>query len=160
MCDLNKLSQTLGRWYWPLSLLSDGLALEVSRNIFQEDPVHSFDLDNLQILDHKSDWFKRRGGGGLKEVIYIRTLKLSLNKDRDRYHLPRVCYNLLGSHMHKVHDLITNYWRSQLDSWQKLWILFLVLHSIKVSYIKRADCSNKFFKTTFYTQLLTIYLGM
>ena len=50
---------------------------EVSRHIYQQSPEHTFSFDNVQILDREPDWFKR----GVKEAIYIRTLKLSLNRD-------------------------------------------------------------------------------
>lgn len=72
----------------------------IGRHIFQGDPGHPINLDNMQILDNQSDWFKREVVVvvvlGLKEAIYIRTVKLSLNKGGGRYQLPSGWDNFLG----------------------------------------------------------------
>ena len=66
---------------------------EVSQHIYIESPGHTVDLDKVKILDKDDRWFER----GVKEAIYIRAYKPSLNKDGGRYRLPRVYDPLLTS---------------------------------------------------------------
>ena len=65
---------------------------EVSQHIHRYHIGHSFDMDNVKILDQDPDWFRR----GVKEAIQIRTLKPSLNRDGGRYQLPEVWDNILS----------------------------------------------------------------
>ena len=66
---------------------------EVSQHIHIESPGHSVDLKKVKLLDKDDRWFER----GVKEAIYIRAYKPSLNKDGGRYRLPRVYDPLLTS---------------------------------------------------------------
>ena len=66
---------------------------EVSQHIYIESPGHTVHLDKVKILDKDDRWFER----GVKEAIYIRAYKPSLNKDGGRYRLPRVYDPLLTS---------------------------------------------------------------
>ena len=64
---------------------------EVSKHIHTDSPNHTISLDNTKILSVESKWFER----GVKEAIYIRALKPSLNKDGGRYNLPPVWNNII-----------------------------------------------------------------
>ena len=57
---------------------------EVAKHIHLEQPEHSVELDNTEILTTESRWFE----SGMKEAIYIRALNPSFNKDGGRYNLP------------------------------------------------------------------------
>ena len=50
---------------------------EVSQHIHIESPSHHVDLDKVSVLDKEPRYFER----GVKEAIYIRAYKPSLNKD-------------------------------------------------------------------------------
>ena len=54
----------------------------------------------LEILMTESRWFAR----GIKESIYIRALKPSINRDRGRYNLPQVWGNIIKM-LVKAHSL-------------------------------------------------------
>ena len=73
---------------------------EVSQHIHIESPGHHVDLDQVKILDREPRYFER----GVKEAIYIRVNKPSLNKDGGRYKLPRVFDPILESRVKKVID--------------------------------------------------------
>ena len=73
---------------------------EVSQHIDIESPGHHVDLNQVKILDREPRSFER----GVKEAIYIRVNKPSLNKDRGRYKLPRVFDPILESRVKKVID--------------------------------------------------------
>ena len=45
----------------------------------------NIDWDNVEVLDKESDWFR-----GVKEVIYIRTKRSDLNKDRSDIDFPKL----------------------------------------------------------------------
>ena len=64
---------------------------EVSKHIHLEQPEHSVELENTEILTTESRWFER----GVKEAIYIRALNPSLNRDSGRYKLPQVWDNII-----------------------------------------------------------------
>ena len=64
---------------------------EVSKHIHLEQPDHSVELGNNEILTTESRWFER----GVKEAIYIRALNPSLNRDGRRYNLPPVWDNII-----------------------------------------------------------------
>ena len=64
---------------------------EVSKHIHSDCPNHSIMLDNTKILAVESKWFER----GVKESIYIRALKPSLNRDGGRYNLPPIWNNII-----------------------------------------------------------------
>ena len=64
---------------------------EVAKHIHVEQPEHSVELDNTDILTTESRWFER----GVKEAIYIRALNPSLNRDGGRYNLPPVWDNII-----------------------------------------------------------------
>ena len=71
---------------------------EVSQHIHIESPGHTVDFDKVKILDRDPRYLER----GIKEAIYIRTHKPTLNRDRGRYNLPKVFDPVLGSHVRKV----------------------------------------------------------
>ena len=73
---------------------------EVSQHIHIESPGHHVDLDQVKILDREARFFER----DVKEAIYIRVNKPSLNKDGGRYKLPRVFDPILESRVKKVID--------------------------------------------------------
>ena len=64
---------------------------EVSKHIHLEQPEHSVELANSEILTTESRWFER----GVKEAIYIRALNPSLNRDGGRYNLPPIWDNII-----------------------------------------------------------------
>ena len=64
---------------------------EVSRHIHTDSPSHTIMLENTKILSVEPKWFQR----GVKESIYIRALKPSLNKDGGRYNLPPIWNNII-----------------------------------------------------------------
>ena len=66
---------------------------EVSRHIHIEEPEHQVDIERVKILAVEPRWFER----GVREAIYIRTERSSLNKDGGRYNLPTVWNNVLKS---------------------------------------------------------------
>ena len=53
---------------------------EVSRHINKDKPEHDVHIDEARILDRDPDWFTRR----VREAIYIRTHKLTLNREGGR----------------------------------------------------------------------------
>ena len=59
---------------------------EAAKHIHTDQPEHTVELDNTEILTTEPRWFER----GVKEAIYIRALNPSLNKDEGRYNLPPV----------------------------------------------------------------------
>ena len=71
---------------------------EVSNYIHFESPGHHIDLDEVKILDREPCWFER----GVKEAIYIKVNKPTLNKDGGRYKLPGVYESILRSSVPKV----------------------------------------------------------
>ena len=54
---------------------------------------HSFDPEEVQILDRDSNWLAR----GIREAIHITRTKPPLNRDRGRHHLPSVYGSILQS---------------------------------------------------------------
>ena len=58
---------------------------EVSKHIHTDSPDHTITLEDTKILTVEHKWFER----GVMEVIHIRALKPSLNRDGGRYNLPR-----------------------------------------------------------------------
>ena len=54
---------------------------------------HNFDAKETKILDSDPKWFQR----GVKEAIYIASVKPDLNQDSGRHHLPKTYKNLIGS---------------------------------------------------------------
>ena len=68
---------------------------EVSQHIHIESPGHSVDIDKVKVLDREPKYLER----GIRESIYIRALKPSLNRDGGRYRLPAVYDKLLRSHI-------------------------------------------------------------
>ena len=66
---------------------------EVSKHINVDNPGHEINLDEVKILDRESSWYER----GVKEAIYIRALRPSLNRDGGRFQLPHIWDPLLTS---------------------------------------------------------------
>ena len=64
---------------------------EVAKHIHTDQPEHTVELDNTEILTTEPRWFER----GVKEAIYIRALNPSLNRDGGRYNLPPVLDNII-----------------------------------------------------------------
>ena len=56
-----------------------------------ENPDHTVKLENTEVLAVEPKWFER----GVKEAIYIRANKPSLNRDTGRYNLPSVWNNTI-----------------------------------------------------------------
>jgi len=71
---------------------------EVSQHIHIESPGHHVDLEQVQILDREPRYFER----GVKEAIYIKANRPSLNKDGGRYKLPDVYDPIISQHLGKV----------------------------------------------------------
>ena len=71
---------------------------EVLNHIHIESPGHHIDLDEVKILDREPHWFER----GVKEAIFIKVNKLTLNKDGGCYKLPGVYESILRSSVPKV----------------------------------------------------------
>ena len=65
---------------------------EFSKHIHQDHPNHNIQLENTKILTVEPKWFER----GVKESIYIRALKPSLNRDGGRYNLPPIWNNIIA----------------------------------------------------------------
>ena len=70
---------------------------EVSNNIHIKYPGHHIDLDEVKILDREPCWFER----GVKEAIYIKVNKPTLNKDGGCYKLPGIYESILKSSVPK-----------------------------------------------------------
>ena len=66
---------------WPSSTGS-----MVSQHINNMDPKHHVDIDSVRVLTTNKKWLMR----GIKEAIYIRALRPSLNRDDGRYDLPAI----------------------------------------------------------------------
>ena len=66
---------------------------EVSKHINIDNQGHEIILDQAKILDRESSWYER----GVKEAIYIRALRPSLNRDGGRFQLPHIWVPLLIS---------------------------------------------------------------
>ena len=64
---------------------------EVSKHIHQDNPGHTIEMENTKILTVEPRWFER----GVKEAIYIRATKPSLNKDGGRFNLSPIWTNIL-----------------------------------------------------------------
>ena len=64
---------------------------EVEKHIHTDQPEHTVELDNTEILTTEPRWFER----GVKEAIYIRALNPSLNRNGGRYNLPPVWDNII-----------------------------------------------------------------
>ena len=64
---------------------------EVAKHIHKDQPEHTVELDNTEILTTVPRWFER----GVKEAIYIRALNPSLNRDGGRYNLLPVWDNMM-----------------------------------------------------------------
>ena len=72
---------------------------EASNHIHIESPGHYIDLDEVKILDREEPrWFER----GVKEDIYIKVNKPTLNNDGGRYKLPGVYKSILRWSVPKV----------------------------------------------------------
>ena len=64
---------------------------EVSRHIHKDHPDHDVDISEAKILTVEPRWFER----GVKEAIYIRQNRPSMNRDCGRFNLLSVWTNLL-----------------------------------------------------------------
>ena len=53
---------------------------DIAKHMHPEQPEHSVELENTEILTTESRWFER----GVKEAIYIRALNPILNRDGRR----------------------------------------------------------------------------
>ena len=71
---------------------------EVSKHIHSEHPSHKVALDQVDILDREQGWFQR----GVKESIYIRSEKPTLNKDGGRHNLSHIYDAVLTPTQHSV----------------------------------------------------------
>ena len=64
---------------------------EATKYIHLEQPEHTMELDNADILTTESRWFERR----VKEAIFIRALNTILNRDGGRNDLPPIWVNII-----------------------------------------------------------------
>ena len=64
---------------------------EVSKHIHKDNPEHGVEMDKTEILAVEPKWFER----GVKEAIYIRATKPSLNRDGGRFNLSPIWNNTL-----------------------------------------------------------------
>ena len=64
---------------------------EVAKHIHMDQPEHTVELDNTEILTTEPRWFER----GVKEAIFVRALNPSLNRDGGMYNLPPVWDNII-----------------------------------------------------------------
>ncbi|KAI8507914.1 hypothetical protein Bbelb_141540 [Branchiostoma belcheri] len=71
---------------------------EVSQHIHIESPGHSVSLEGVKILDSESDFFVR----GVKEAVYIRAHRPTLNRDGGRHKLSGTYDPLLRSRVSDV----------------------------------------------------------
>ena len=90
-------------WYtWPENRLEhkrpSSTSSEVSDYIHIEYPGHHIEFVEVKILDREPHWFKR----GVKEAIYIKADKPTLNNDGGRYKLPGAYESILRSSVPKV----------------------------------------------------------
>ena len=67
---------------------------EVAEHIHLKAPGHQLDFDKTRILDRDTRWFQR----GIREAIYIRAQKPTLNRNAGRYTLPVVWDNIISLH--------------------------------------------------------------
>jgi hypothetical protein len=72
---------------------SSSTTSEVANHIHRAHPSHTIKEADISILDQEQDWFKR----GIKESIYIRLHKPTLNKDGGRHNLDPIWDSLLSS---------------------------------------------------------------
>lgn len=68
---------------------------EVCKHIHQDCPSHTVSLDSTKLLDKEPKWFER----GVKEAIYIRAHKPSLNRDGGRHQLPHIWDGVITAHV-------------------------------------------------------------
>ena len=68
---------------------------EVAQHIHIESPGHQVDIKDVKVLNRDQRWFER----GIKEAIYIRALRPTLNRDQGRHHLPGIWTNTIRSHV-------------------------------------------------------------
>ena len=68
---------------------------EVADHIHIESPDHRVDFKDTKVLDRDQSWWER----GIREAIYIRTLKPTLNRNEGRYTLPTVWNRVISSHV-------------------------------------------------------------
>ena len=74
---------------------------EVSQHIHIESPGHTVTLDKVRILDTEQDYFVR----GVKEAIYIRANRPSLNRDGGRFRLCGAFDALLTSSRFRIPEI-------------------------------------------------------
>ena len=67
---------------------------EVAEHIHIKAPDHQVDFEQTQILDRDSRWYQR----GIREAIYIRAQKPTLNRNAGRYSLPVVWNPIISLH--------------------------------------------------------------
>ena len=67
---------------------------EVAEHIHLKAPGHQLDFAKTSILDRDARWFQR----GIREAIYIRAQKPTLNRNAGRYTLPVVWDNIISLH--------------------------------------------------------------
>ena len=68
---------------------------EVARHLHVDSPGHSLDFTNTKVLDRDQRWLER----GIKEAVYIRAHKPTLNASPGRYLLPTVWNRVISSHI-------------------------------------------------------------
>ncbi len=64
---------------------------EVSHHIHLDEPDHPVDIERVKMLAVEPRWFE----WGVREAIYIRNERPSLNKDGGQYNLPTIWNNVL-----------------------------------------------------------------
>ena len=93
---------------------------EVSKHINVDNQGHEINLDEVKTLDRESSWYER----GVKEAIYIRALRPSLNRDGGRFQLPHIWDPLLSD----VNQSVVIQLKKSIVHWQKLLkVSFLII---------------------------------
>ena len=75
---------------------------EVADHLHKDTRGHSINFKTTKVLDREPRWFER----GIRESIYIRAYKPTLNRNAGRYTLPAVWDRLISSHI--VHQSVTD----------------------------------------------------
>ena len=67
---------------------------EVAEHIHLKAPGHQLDFEKTRILDRDARWFQR----GIREAIYIRAQKPTLNRNAGSYTIPVVWDPIISLH--------------------------------------------------------------
>ena len=68
---------------------------EIADHLHKDTRGHNIDFKSTKVLDREPRWFER----GIRESIYIRAYKPTLNRNAGRYTLPAVWNRLIEQHI-------------------------------------------------------------